>query len=172
MDDVTSPKPSSTCSAPERTEQPQQWSFLNVDELAAYPWPRHFGHRGQLGILQLHVYPSKKMRHNESLFEHFSSTVRTPCWHFQDVLRSHRIRAGDAIEQAIEEEFCIFRIATLAECDETLRLSQHGCSDEHDELFFGSERGKAVEHTDYSDPPARSNSRMTPTEPDSSASPS
>jgi hypothetical protein len=55
-----------------------------------------------------------------------------------------------------------------------LCVPQRGRTDEYDDLFFGSQREKSVEHADHSDsdPSVSSNSRITPPEPDRSASPS
>ncbi len=89
---------------------------------------------------------SKDKGHDKSLFEHFSSTVRTDSRYFKDVLRSHRIRPGDAIKEMIEKDFRVFRIAVLAKRNEALCLSQHCRSDEYDDLLFGGQRPE-VRHT-------------------------
>jgi hypothetical protein len=73
-------------------------------------------------VLPIGAIVSKVMRHNESLLEHVSPAIGTPCRHLKDVLCSRRIRPGDAIKKMIEKEFGIFGIAVFAKRNETLRL--------------------------------------------------
>ncbi len=87
------------------------------------------------------------MGYDKSLFEHFSSAVRTDSRYFKDILRSHRIRPSDAIKKMIEKDFRVFIIAVLAKRNEALCLPQHCGSDEYDDLFFGGKRPEVIRHT-------------------------
>jgi len=51
---------------------------------------------------------------NETLFEDILPTVRTFRRRFQNVIRQARNWAGNAIEDIIERNLCVFRVAAFA----------------------------------------------------------